>query len=52
MPWKNPAFAQTAQGVRAFEQYCVEMHGYPSVTVTAPDELKLHAFDRDEITMR
>jgi len=49
MPWKNLAFAQTAQGVRAFEQYCVKCHGDPSGTVKAPDELKLHRLTGDEI---
>jgi len=49
VPWKNSAFAQTAQGVRAFEQYCVKCHGDPSSAVKPPDELKLHRLTGDEI---
>ena len=50
MPSKNnSALAQTAAGVRAFEQYCVKCHGDPSSAVAAPDELKLRRLTGDEI---
>lgn len=43
------AFAQTAEGTRAFEQYCVKCHGDPRGAVTAPDELKLSRLTGDDI---
>src|ERR1700686_4531709 len=45
----NSAFAQTAAGTRAFEQYCVKCHGDPSSAVAAPDDLKLRRLTGDEI---
>ena len=49
IPGGNAAFAQTAAGTRAFEQYCVKCHGSPSSTVVAPDQLKLQRLTGDEI---
>src|ERR1700694_601940 len=49
IPGGKSAFAQTAAGTRAYEQYCVKCHGNPSSTVVAPDELKLRRLTGDEI---
>jgi polyvinyl alcohol dehydrogenase (cytochrome) len=49
VPAANRAFAQTAAGTRAFQQYCVKCHGDPSGAVKAPDELKLHRLTGDDI---
>src|ERR1700682_3925967 len=49
MPGGKSAFAQTAAGTRAYEQYCVKCHGNPSSTVVAPDELKLRRLTGDAI---
>jgi len=49
LPAVEPSFAQTAEGTRAFEQYCVKCHGDPKSAVAAPDELKLHRLMGDDI---
>ncbi len=49
LPAANRAFAQTAAGTRAFQQYCVKCHGDPNSAVKAPDELKLHRLTGDDI---
>ncbi len=49
MPGGKSAFAQTAAGARAFEQYCAKCHGDPSSTVAASDELKMRRLTGDEI---
>src|ERR1700694_449296 len=49
IPGGKSAFAQTAAGTRAFEQYCVKCHGSPSSTVVAADQLKLQRLTGDEI---
>ncbi len=48
-PGGKSAFAQTAAGARAFEQYCAKCHGDPSSTVAASDELKMRGLTGDEI---
>src|SRR5258708_14401911 len=48
-PGGKSAFAQTAAGARAFEQYCAKCHGDPSSTVTASDQLKMRSLTGDEI---
>ena len=49
IPGGKAAFAQTAAGVRAFEQYCAKCHGDPSSKVAASDELKMRRLTGDEI---
>jgi polyvinyl alcohol dehydrogenase (cytochrome) len=49
VPGGKSAFAQTAAGVRAFEQYCAKCHGDPSSTVAASDELKMRRLTGDEV---
>jgi polyvinyl alcohol dehydrogenase (cytochrome) len=49
LPAVGPAFAQTAEGTRVFEQYCVKCHGDPKSPVAAPDEMKLRRLTGDDI---